>query len=330
LQKESIVEERHHYRGGLVWPVILIGAGIVFLLNNLGVLGWGVWQTLWRLWPVLLIAIGLDILIGRRSVLGSALVALILLAVLAGAIVLGLPTFGLPTFGLPTFGLPTFGLDRSAAIERTEPISEDLKGTDRADVEIGFGTGSLQLGALPEGSAQLLRGTADLSKGESLELNHHGSGSIDRLELRSRNAWQVSLNFPVDNRKRWDLELNRDIPLNLKVDIGVGESTLDLTQLELTRLEIDGGVGQATIKLPVRGRYPVEISGGIGEVTLIVPEGLAARINVDGGLGNVDVADRFNRSGDRYVSPDFKSAENRAEIDVDGGIGRVVIRSVSE
>ncbi len=62
------MEEKKTHRVGLVWPVILISAGMMFLLNNLGLLSWNVWGTLWRLWPVLLIAAGLDILIGRRSI----------------------------------------------------------------------------------------------------------------------------------------------------------------------------------------------------------------------------------------------------------------------
>jgi len=58
--------EQRRWRGSLVGPIILIGLGIVFLLNNLGLLSWSVWEVILRLWPILLIAIGLDILLGRR------------------------------------------------------------------------------------------------------------------------------------------------------------------------------------------------------------------------------------------------------------------------
>ena len=60
-------------RGGLVGPIILITLGVVFLMNNLGVLDWSVWVVIFRLWPVLLVAAGLDLLLGRRSVWGSLL-----------------------------------------------------------------------------------------------------------------------------------------------------------------------------------------------------------------------------------------------------------------
>ncbi len=305
--------EDRHYRGGLVWPVILIGAGVVFLLNNMGLLSWSVWETLWRLWPVLLIAIGLDILIGRHSRLGSLIVALLLVGVLAAAI---------------GWGVPYWNADARAAaqVERTETIAEDLKGATEAEVEISFGAGNLYLAALPAGSGQLLKGSADLSKGESLRQDRSGS----RFDLESQGAWSLGPNINIDERKKWDLELNRDIPLDLQINTGVGRSNIDLTQINLRSLDINGGVGQATVKLAQRGRYDVKIDGGVGEITLSLPPGLAARVSVDGGLGGVSVDGDFRQRGDQYISPNFDTAANRAEVKVNGGIGRVVIRQTTE
>ena len=47
-------------RSSLIGPTILIGLGIVFLLNNMGILDWNVWEVIFRLWPVLIIAAGLS------------------------------------------------------------------------------------------------------------------------------------------------------------------------------------------------------------------------------------------------------------------------------
>ena len=69
-------------RGSLVGPLILIGLGVVFLLNNLGILSWSVWEVIFRLWPILLVAIGLDLLVGRRSTLGSLLALALTLIIL--------------------------------------------------------------------------------------------------------------------------------------------------------------------------------------------------------------------------------------------------------
>ena len=75
-----------HRRGSLVGPMILIALGVVFLLNNLGILPWSIWEVILRLWPILLIGIGLDLLLGRRSVLGSLLALILTFLILAGAL----------------------------------------------------------------------------------------------------------------------------------------------------------------------------------------------------------------------------------------------------
>jgi hypothetical protein len=307
--------EHERNRGGLIWPVILIGAGVVFLLNNMGVLDWGVWNTLLRLWPVLLVAVGLDILIGRRSTLGSALVALLLVVVFVAAIMLG----------------PNWGVRTASLVDRTEQISADLKDAQKAAVNISFGAGSLVLGALPEGSSKLIEGSVDLSKNERLSTDHQGSGSNTRYSIRSNNTWVMGTEV-IDQAedKVWDLDLNRDVPLDLDVNSGVGKTTLDLTSINLTDLQVDGGVGQVTVRLPAEGRYNVGVDGGLGELILIVPEELGVRVRVNGGLGSVSVKGEFERKDREYTTPGFSSAENRAEVDIDGGLGRIEIRRATE
>ena len=52
----------------LLLPLLVLGAGIVLLLNTLEVVSWAVWEDIARFWPVLLIAIGLSaILRGMRG-----------------------------------------------------------------------------------------------------------------------------------------------------------------------------------------------------------------------------------------------------------------------
>ena len=54
-------------RPGLFWPLVIIGAGALLLLDNLGWLPAGWWAALRQLWPVLIILLGLDMLLGRRT-----------------------------------------------------------------------------------------------------------------------------------------------------------------------------------------------------------------------------------------------------------------------
>jgi len=66
-----------------IWGIFLVFLGIVFLLQTLNVLPWGLWGTLWRYWPVLIIIIGLGILLRRYNVW---LLSLLILAILGGCL----------------------------------------------------------------------------------------------------------------------------------------------------------------------------------------------------------------------------------------------------
>ena len=139
--------ERRPRRGGLAGPVILIGLGVVFLLNNLGYISWSVWDVIFNLWPVLLIAAGLDVLIGRRSGWGAVLSLVLTLAVLAGALwLLGV------------------GLGQATA---TEEIAQPLDGATQAEIEIAPVVGALHVESLSE-SDNLIEGTLYLRSGERL------------------------------------------------------------------------------------------------------------------------------------------------------------------
>ena len=51
----------------VIFPIILIVVGVLFLLSNLGFLQWGQLRTfIGTWWPVILIAIGIEHLMRRR------------------------------------------------------------------------------------------------------------------------------------------------------------------------------------------------------------------------------------------------------------------------
>lgn len=86
LLRRSILLMRHEASWDdrdLFWPVIMIGAGLVFFLYALGRLPIAQLTGLWTWWPLALIMIGLDWLIGRRwPVVGAALAILIVIVTL--------------------------------------------------------------------------------------------------------------------------------------------------------------------------------------------------------------------------------------------------------
>jgi hypothetical protein len=309
------VMQRPVRRGGIVGPVILISAGVLFLLANMGRINWSVWETLFRLWPVLLIAVGLDLLIGRRSLIGSLLIVALLLGVLAWAIQYAGP--------VTAAGQPLTG----------QQVSVTLDGAKAAELDIAPGVGELKLSAASE-DAGLIEGQASVVQGEQVESNQYMNGDTLHYSLHSsgapaiivpgnwsENAWQ---------HRVWDLKLNRDIPITLKVETGVGQTTADLSQIRVTHLQLNTGIGTSLVTLPKQGRVTASVDGGIGEVRVLIPAGVAAHVHVDGGVGETKVLGNFRKAGNEWTSPGYDSAENRVDLRVSGGLGSIVIQSASQ
>ncbi|MEX0789109.1 MAG: DUF5668 domain-containing protein [Anaerolineales bacterium] len=292
-------------RGSLIGPVILIGLGVVFLLDNLGVVHWDIWQIVFRLWPVLLIAAGLDLVVGRRSTAGTLVVVLVMVGLtLAGVWLLS---------------------DSLTGTAQTETLRQVGQNAQRAEVEIDGTVGVLRVGTHHEPDVLIL-GTADLSPGEQLRKDFRVEEGTAYYTLGSRSVWHIPSWGGLGDRV-WDLRLSRDLPVRLSVSAGVGETILDLADLQATEVKFSAGVGRSAVTLPATGQYSATIDGGVGEVTIQLPQGLAARITVSTGIGGVEVVGDFQRDGDVYLSPGFETAQNRVELDISGGIGRIVIHS---
>ncbi len=293
-------------RSSLIGPTILIGLGIVFLLNNMGILDWNVWEVIFRLWPVLLIAAGLDFLLGRRSVWGSLLALVLTLAILAGVLWL--------------FG-EGIGIGQ---VLSTEEVRQDLDGATQAEVAIEPGIGTLHVHALPE-SASLVEGVIRLGRGERVTRDFSVEGETATFTLQSEGA-SVPFAGGWGGERAWDLGLNPDVSLRLEISLGVGESDVDLTGLTVSDLDVSLGIGQTTVILPDEGRFQARIDGAIGQTIVIIPAELAARIRVDTGLAGSQLPDNYQCQDDVCTSPGYGSAENRVDLEVSQAIGNVTIR----
>jgi hypothetical protein len=299
------------YRGnGMVGPVFLIGLGIVFLFSNLGYLEIGVWELILSLWPILLIAFGLDIIIGRRSPYWS----------MAGVVITVLLLIGV----LWLFTTSPF----AGRLLEGEQISQPLDGTRQAEVQIEQSAGSLRLVGSPE-TSDLIHGEIFLSGRERLESDFSFTNGSARFILRSSGTPFFTL-----SRWRepwtWNLVLNRQVPIDLQVNLGAGRALVDLHNLQIERLDLQVGAGDLTIILPAEGIVQGNIEGAVGQTTLFIPAGMAVRLRTDTGLTAIQAPGDFTIQEDVYISPGFETAPNRSDLDVSQALGNLRIRYLQE
>lgn len=260
-------------RGSIFWGFLVIGFGILLLLDNLGYLGN---INVWRLiWPIFLIALGGWILIGvyfRRSV-------------------------------------------------ESEHFEVPLEGTTQARMRLQHGAGKIQIMA-GAGPGNLVEG--EIAGGLDLDKRQKG----ETLDLRLKAAWG---GFPFDwspgQTLDWNLRVSRDVRLSFILETGASEANLDFGELQVSEIVLKSGASSTRLTLPSEAGYTrVKIEAGAASVKIAVPEGVAARIASQSGLSSINVStQRFPKSGNVYESSDYAFAENKVEIDVEMGVGSVVV-----
>jgi len=328
--------QRSGYRS-LFWPIVLIAIGIVWLMGNLGLISAANIGVLFRVWPLLLIIVGLDLLFGRQSPTVGAAIGI-------GAVVL---IIGLMFVG-PSLGLAGTDLDVKEA-HYDEPVQD----AETARLELDFGVANTHLSALSD-STNLF----EIDASYVGVLNYEVEGNTEKtISLRSEQqeagftqGWSFLGNmFSTVDDLNWDMRLNPDVPVNLQINGGVGTSTLDMRDLQITGFNLDGGVGEVNLMLPPGeatysidggvgnvsfslaegGGMQFQINGGIGGVTIDLPDDAAVRIEGEGGLGGVNVPGSFESVGENsWESPSYSgaAADERIEIYYNGGVGGLTVR----
>ncbi len=200
-----------------------------------------------------------------------------------------------------------------------EQVSIPLEGATSAYVKLDHGAGRLSVRS-GAGSAEIVNGT--FGNGVSYKSNLEAG----RLEVKLRTSQQFWAWWPGESLD-WDIRLNREIPLSLKIDSGASASVLDLSDLKVTNLDIDTGASSTELTLPANaGNTHVDIDTGASSLKVSIPSGVAASIRVKSGIASVNINSRFPRlDGGLYQSSDFSTAVNRVDMTIDAGVGSIEV-----
>ncbi len=301
--------------GSVIWPLILISIGLVFLGQNLGYLPPNVWSNLWRLWPLILVLVGIEILF-RGRIRGFYLGALVAGLFLVGAIAL-------------TAG-SRFTIWQSSGEPRTQEFEQALAGASSATVDVEFGAGQIAIGALPAGDGRLSAMRFTGPDGVNPRVRHTlRDGTADlRFDMPRLDGPNVVPFFRQIDALALNIWLNRETPLSLEISAGASNNQFDLSELRVTRLRIETGASSTWVRMPAQGVTDARIQSGAAGITVEVPAGVSARIRHQGGVSSIEVDEsRFpSIGGSTYQSADFATNPNRVELSIESGASGITVR----
>src|SRR5215208_6545618 len=243
----------------------------------------------------------------RYLVVVLSIVMMVATAVLAGAC------------GMQPGGTPQVGKMQS------ESKSVDPKNAQSARAQLKMGAGELYLTG---GADQLMEGEFSYNVADwKPKVNYDVSGDTGELMVKQGSAEGAGLSG--DARNEWNIRLNDEVPTDLVVQMGAGESDLDLDSLTLTGVDLQMGAGKTTVDLTgdYAQSFDASIQGGVGEATVLLPSDVGVKAKAQGGMGKIN-AEGLKRVGNSYVNDAYGESDVNLSVDVQGGIGQINLEVV--
>ena len=232
------------------------------------------------------------------------------------------------------------GVKTGPRIEEFRSI--DLLGAESVRAEIEMGAGTLKIAG---GADALIEANFVYNVKEWKPiLLYDVEGSHGTLSVRMpEGQWS---NFGRGVKYEWDLRLNDDVPLDMYIELGAGESHLDLASIHLERLKVTNGAGATSVDLGGNptlrklniytgaGEVELDLVGdwdhdldasiktGIGKITIKLPAGVGVRVDASKGIGSVKASGLHKEGGD-YVNEAYGKTGATLSIDIEAGIGEI-------
>ena len=200
---------------------------------------------------------------------------------------------------------------------QTESQSVGLGDAKSVRVDINFGAGNLDLTG---GAEKLLEAEFNYNVARLKPEVEYTDGT---LVVRQPDVKGLPvLRGITDFRNEWDLHLNDDVPMDLRVAMGGGTSDLQLAGLLLTRLNVSLGAGISTVDLSGDWVHDLDVAidTGAADITVRLPGDVGVRVEVESGPTIID-ASGLVKDGNVFTNAAYGVSEVTLQINMQPGIG---------
>ncbi|MDD2630456.1 MAG: DUF5668 domain-containing protein [Limnochordia bacterium] len=283
--------------------ILLLFLGSILLLNNLGMLSWSIWSSLYRAWPALLILLGFSLLVGkRRSILGTILLVLLVIAL-----------------GFGVFFWVFFYVGDVHEVQRST-FSDGFPGdVSEGRLHMDIPAGSLEVKAEP--SLQMVNSTFSVyDQAPRWEVTRIGSVAEYSLSL-PRKDWF----FGGSRRAKGEVFIANQVPWHLVIKMGAGKLEADLRSAVVKSMDVDVGAGDLDIILgDSQVEASININGGVGNVTIRVPRNAGVKVISKGGITAKNFQKGLLQIDDRtWMDEGYSIAGTKYTISLNTGVAKI-------
>ncbi|NOX87215.1 MAG: hypothetical protein GXO86_14870 [Chlorobi bacterium] len=294
------------------WGIILIFLGVLFILQNLGLIFFD-WRALWRLWPVILVLWGVSIL-PVKAWIRMVLTLFVLLATL--------------TFMLNRT-VEVNGINKESHWWWNESYEKNVEQSFTIPLNDTLSSAYLDLDAAA-GSFVIRDTTNDLlefeKSGSWMRYNYVLKTSEDEAKISIQPESQQNIILHNKNQNRVKISLNTLPVWDVNLDVGASAVKFDLSPFKIKDLNVDAGAASFVIKFG--DLYPntyVNIDAGASSITLKIPEESGCDLKISSVLSGKTIHGFEKIERGHYRTENFEESKNKIFIVVDAAVSSYTI-----
>ncbi len=278
--------------------IFIISIGFFWLLMNLGVINWSIFNSIYDLWPLAFVAVGISIIFRHNSIV-RVLVWVLFLATLA-------------VYG---FAQGEGWIDKSSNTTSGIVSIEKEGYIKNANLKLSLGDSDIKLHS-GNNDSKLLEGTIPKRNISRSIINHGDTFNISYTQKHF-------ISFGPDGNGKVDLGLNNSVNWNITLNTGDFDGKIDFSDLNANNIDINSGDSDLDLKLGNKNKNTrITVNAGDTDTKLTLPDKTGVRVTINAGdydtnMGNLG----WTKNGHTYISPDYDSAEVKVEVTLNMGDG---------
>ena len=304
----------------LFWGLILITVGMLFILNNFGVVHFS-WFSFWRLWPVILLFWGITILPVKDMIkyimLGVVLVSLFL-------IINRLPE-GRPWYW--HFHHP----DHSFRWEWDDEDNGTTKTYSDQNLSVPFDS-LAKKGIL---SLDAAAGNFKINGTSPEFLSFSKTGDVGNYELTTKDLKgnkEITLKLQEGTtrhnirKNEVTIKLNTKPVWNLQLNIGAASADFDLTDYKIDTANFDAGASSMEVKLGDKNPKTVVVfNAGASSIHVNVPKTAGCQVTSESFLVSKTLEGFDNKGNHVYQTPGFINNKTKIYITIKTAVSSIEV-----
>jgi hypothetical protein len=292
----------------ILWGVVLIGIGFLFILKNMGMIHFN-WGIILQLWPLLLILWGISLIPVKDYI--KLIISIV--AIVAALLIIGQNRTNIYS---------GWGCQHIKTEWKEQCLDEDYDSTIRnASIQLDAVAGNFRI----EGITDKL--ISFDNKGFLGDYKIFSSGIDSSKEIRivlEKNV--VNINGNTDNNNSM-VKLNQNPLWDISVDAGMANLYLDLSMYKIKSVKVEGGMSKITIKFGEKSeRVKLDIEAGASSVNILIPQASGCEVKSDNVLSSREMPGFKEVSEDTFQTDNFIANPNKIFVSIDAALSKLNVQ----